>query len=193
VPDSIALPTIAYAIDGDDVAGLTTDEKIKLQRQPASAAHMFRKLLGAGIANFKSREASIICCKAEMEWARNNWRAIAADMGLNVLDPKEQTWGAPAWQLTLLPHEAAAQIVVNIWSEHVSRHEDGARRSWARLKAQRAAGWNTVETAKDVRWYLAERRKLMPKLKAAIERYAKLREALDRTPTGPACAKREAA
>jgi hypothetical protein len=188
MPDSIALPAIAYAIDGDDVAGLSTDEKIKLQRRPALAGFIWRKLLSTDITDFKSRAASIECCKAEMDWAHADWRRIAADLGLGVVDEKEQTWGAPAWQAALLPHEAAAQIVVNIWSEHISRHEDGARRSWARLKAQRAAGWNTVETAKDVRWYLAERRKLVPNLKAAIERYAKLREAIDRTPSAPACA-----
>jgi hypothetical protein len=67
--------------------------------------------------------------------------------------------------------------------------EQRARELLTRMRAQRKAGWNTVEIAKDVRWYLAERRKLLPKLKVAIERYAKLREALDRTPSGPACAK----
>jgi hypothetical protein len=192
MPDSISLPAIAYAIDGDDVAGLTTDEKIKLQRRPALPGFIWRKLLSTDITDFKSRAASIECCKAEMDWAHADWRRIAADLGLGAVDHKEQTWGTPAWQLTLLPHEAAAQIVVNIWSEHVMPKERRARELWTCLKAQRAAGWNTVETAKDVRWYLAERQKLLPKLKMAIERYAKLREAVDRAPSGPACAKEAA-
>jgi hypothetical protein len=191
--DTLSLPAIAYAIDGDDVAGLTIDEKIKLQRRPALAGFIMRKLLSTDITDFKSRAASIECAKAEMDWAHSDWRRIVADLGLGAVDHKEQTWGTPAWQLALLPHESAAQIVVNIWSEHVMPKEQRARELLTRMQAQRKAGWNTVETAKDVRWYLAERRKLLPKLKVAIERYAKLREALDRTPTGPACAKREAA
>jgi hypothetical protein len=182
MPDT-ALPTIAY----------TADELIKARRQPALPGFIMRKLLAGRLTDFRSREASIECCKAEMDWAHSDWRRIVADLGLGAVDHKEQTWGTPAWQLALLPHESAAQIVVNIWSEHVMPKEQRARELLTRMKAQRKAGWNTVEIAKDVRWYLAERRKLLPKLKAAIERYAKLREQLDRTPSGPACPKRQAA
>lgn len=154
------------------------------ERKAALPGFIWRKLLANRMTDFGSRAASIECCKAEMDWAHADWRRIVAEKGFGAADPKEQTWGTPAWQLALLPHEAAAQIVVNIWSEHVAPKEDRARKLWWTMKAQRKAGWNTVEIAKDIRWYLAERRALLPKLKAAIERYAKLRETLDRTPTG---------
>jgi hypothetical protein len=183
ITDAFLLRPETVVVEVDDVAE---------PRRPALPGFIWRKLIAAGITDFKSREASIACCKAEMDWAQADWRRITADLGLGAVDAKEQTWGTPAWQGALLPHEAAAQIVVNIWSEHIAPKEDRARKLWSTMNAQRKAGWNTDEIAKDVRWYLAERRKLLPKFKAAIERYAKLREQLDRTPSGPACAKEAA-
>jgi hypothetical protein len=181
MPDTVTLP-----------AAYTADELIKLNRRHALPGFVMRKIIASGITDFTSREASIACCKAEMDWAHADWRRVAADLGLGAVDQKERTWGTPAWQLTLLPHEAAAQVVVNISDEHIATKERRVRELWTRMEAQREAGWNTVETAKDIRWYLAERRKVMPQLRAAIAAYAKLREALDRTPTGGASVGRAA-
>lgn len=185
--DQPVLPTIAYAVDGTE---LSAQDRIRSERQPALPGFIWRKLIAAGITDFTSREASVACCMAEMDWAYADWQRIVLGKGLSINDAIE-AYGIPTWQLVLLPHEAAAQTVVNAASIHLNPIEDRARQCWRRLQGQRRAGWDdrAKGTASDLRWYLHERSKTRIVLRRAIAIYARLRDVINRPPSAPSCAR----
>lgn len=114
--------------------------------QSGGIAHgdwIWRKQLAAGAV--LGRRSVYVACKAEVDWATRHG-GVGQEWGLGVIA------GSPS-------HVRAANAVVNAWG-HLQPVEHRIRAGWARLHAQRRAGWDTTETAADLRWYLAERRKL---------------------------------
>lgn len=122
---------------------LTAPQLILLDRKPATAGFIMRKLLAGSLTDFRTRKAALECARAELAWAYADWVRIVSDRGLSfdVAAEREPAWGTPAWHLTLLPVEKAALTVLNCW-EHVHVKEYRMRECIARLRAQRKAGWH---------------------------------------------------
>jgi hypothetical protein len=187
MPDTAltALPAAAY----------TAEALILTQRRPALAGFIFRRLLTfAPPLDLTARQAKIETCRAELDWAYADWRRIVADKGLgfDVAAERAPAWGTPAWQLTLLPVEKAAQTVLNIWG-HLQPNEYRAVACWQRMHAQRRAGWTdrAMLSATELRLYLAARRINKAHFSIALGHYERLRGAIDR-PTSPASCARAA-
>jgi hypothetical protein len=131
---------------------------------------------------------TIAACRAELDWARTDVIAIAAELHLPI--DADSRSAIPFHELARLPHEQAAARVLNVWG-HLHPMEDRARRCWQRLHAQRRAGWTnrTAGSAGDLRRYLAARRRLKPLFAAAIADYRRRRTELDTQPRAPRLAR----
>jgi hypothetical protein len=145
---------------------------IRRRRRAAPPAFLDRRTTAAGAAT--ERQRTIEACRAELAWARGDVIFIAGELGL-AIDPESRD-AIPLHELTRLPHERAAATVLNVWG-HLQPIESRARDCRRCLNAQRRAGWTdrTAGSARDLRWHLAERRKLKPIFAAAVANYRRLR------------------
>ena len=123
-------------------------------RLPAPSQRLIDRTPGLG-----ARRRLVEACRAELVWAREDWLRIAASLGL-AADPRESRDGGLLWEAARLPHELAAARLLNVWG-HLHPIEHRLRETIARVKARRAAGWDTAATLEDVAWYRRERRKLV--------------------------------
>jgi hypothetical protein len=138
-------------------------ERVLARRLPAP-----RHRLTAAARDLGARRRLVEICRNELAWAREDWLRVAAEFGL-AGDPHPHD-GAPAWEAARLPHERAAARLLNVWG-HLHPLEHRLAEAVARLRAQRAAGWDIAGTLEDVAWYRREGRKLRRAFLAAAADY----------------------
>ena len=137
-------------------------------RLPAPSHRLIDRTPGLG-----ARRRLVEACRAELAWAREDWLRIAASLGL-AADPRERRDDGFVWEAVRLPHELAAARLLNVWG-HLHPIEYRLREAIARVKAQRAAGWDATATLDDVAWYRRERRKLVRAFHDAAAEYRRQR------------------
>ena len=142
------------------------------RRLPAPSQHLIIDRTPDGGVRRRLVEA----CRGELAWAREDWLRIAAETGL-AADPHERHDDAYVWEAARLPHEQAAARLLNVWG-HLHPVEHRLREAIARVRARRAAGWDTVATLEDVAWYRGERRKLSRAFHEAAAEYRRQRAKL---------------
>jgi hypothetical protein len=138
------------------------------RRLPAPNQRLPDRAAGRG-----TRRRLIEACRAELAWAREDWLRIAAHLGL-ADDPRDRRDGGFIWEAARLPHEVAAARLLNVWG-HLHPLEHRLREAIARVRAQRAAGWDAAAALDDVAWYRRERRKLVPAFLDAAAEYRRQR------------------
>jgi hypothetical protein len=141
---------------------------VRRLRRPAAPDFMARRLAAAVAGD--GRQQVVEACRAELAWSQADVAAIAAGLKLPI-DPDSRS-AIPLHERTRLPHEHAAARVLNAWG-HLHPLEARARACWTRLHRQRRAGWTdrAAGSARDLRWYLAERRRQKPLFAAAVAIY----------------------
>jgi hypothetical protein len=190
MPDSISLPAIAYAIDGDDVAAEP--------RTACELGFLLRYVLRfQGLSN---HQQIIERLNAELVWSVSEWRRLNPSWrGYN----HEAELAAAAERL---PHEVAAATALNAWG-HVIGPATRIRACKERLMAQRresvnwkrgpdyTARWFIAArlTEEDIRAHWRARRVAWRTFLLALRLYRQLRAEVDPAPSAPPCAKREAA
>lgn len=147
-------------------------------RRPALPGFIERKRIATG--DITGRRVVIEACKAELDWSKADRRRLAVS-GIYVL----QDTNAEAFDF---PHELAAAVVLNVWG-HLHPIETRIVACWSRMHAQRSAGWSDAGraawaaaargSAADLRWYIAERRKLKPIFNRAVTAYRAERALVD--------------
>ena len=137
-------------------------------RLPAPNHHLIHRTSGLG-ASRRLVEA----CRSELVWAREDWLRIAGQLGL-AADPSERHDDSFVWEAARLPHERAAARLLNVWG-HLHPVEHRLREAIARVRAQRAAGWDATASLEDVAWYHQERRKLVQTFLEAAAEYRRQR------------------
>jgi hypothetical protein len=163
-------------------------------RCPAPPGFLARRTIARRGASERAR--LIEACRAELAWSVTDWIRFA---GTGANHDARYDGPHPA-EAHRLPHERAAATVLNVWG-HLHpiecRIHDLVRRPAGTLRAQRTAAaadrysesqryaWarRAEATLDDLRWYLAERRKLMGRFAAAAAAYRAARSAVD-APTG---------
>lgn len=110
-------------------------------------------------------------CHAELAWSLTDYTRIA---GIG-----QDDGGPHPSQFFQLPHEKAAATLLNVWG-HLHPVEARAAVVAERMVAQRAAGWTdrAAGSLADLRFYLAERRKLRATFDAAAAAYRAARAAI---------------
>lgn len=170
----------------DTLAILTT----ALDRRPALPGFLARKVIASGRTT--GRACLVEACRAELAWSVADYVRLAGT-GANH-DARYD--GAHPAEAGRLPHERAAAAVLNVWG-HLHpiecRIHDLTRRPTGTLRAQRQAAaadrysepqryaWarRAEATLDDLRWYLAERRKLVVRFNAVAADYRETRAAVD--------------
>ena len=111
----------------------------------------------------RGRRTALARCRAELDWAAVDGRALAASLGIAYPGP---TWRGPApWEAARLPHEIAAARLLNVWG-HLHPMEWRIREQILRLRAQRTKAhegdWaeRAAGTLGDLQWYRRERNRL---------------------------------
>jgi hypothetical protein len=141
-------------------------------RLPAPSQHLIDRTRGLG-----ARRRLVEACRGELTWAREDWLRIAAETGL-AADPRDRLDNSHddifVWEAARLPHEHAAARLLNVWG-HLHPIEHRLREAIARVRAQRAAGWDAAATLEDVAWYRRERRKLLRAFLEAAAEYRRQR------------------
>ena len=168
MPDTV-LPTVAYSA----------------HRVPADLAFILSFMLRT--KGLTHHQALVERLRGELAWATEDWQR---------LNPHWRGWAHEAVLAATaqrMPHEDAAAEALNCWG-HVIGHKDRIRACLTRLAAQRNAGWHAhaIATADDLRAHWKNRRACWRVFLDALRRYRALRAEVDRSPSGPACA-REAA
>lgn len=143
-------------------------DSLLARRLPAPSTRLIDRPPGLG-----ARRRLIEACRAELAWAREDWLRIAASLGL-AADPRDRCDDAYVWEAARLPHEVAAARLLNVWG-HLHPLEHRLREAIARVKAQRAAGWEAAAALEDIAWYRAERRKLVRAFFEAADEYRRQR------------------
>lgn len=151
-------------------------------RRPALPGFLARKVIASGRTS--ARAQLIETCRAELAWSVADYIRLA---GTGANHDARYDGPHPA-EAHRLPHERAAATVLNVWG-HLHPIErsirDLIRRPNGRLRAQRQAAaadrysesqrydWarRAEHTLDDLRWYLAERRKLVGRFRVAAADY----------------------
>ena len=120
-----------------------------------------------------ARRRLVEACRGELAWAREDWLRIAGELGL-ADDPHERLDDNFICEAARLPHEHAAARLLNVWG-HLHPIEHRLSETIARVRAQRAAGWDATATLEDVAWYRHERRKLVQAFLEAAAEYRRQR------------------
>jgi hypothetical protein len=139
-------------------------DRLLAHRLPAPSQRLIDRRQDPG-----ARRRLVEACRGELAWAREDWLRIAGQLGL-AADPRDRHDDSFVWEATRLPHELAAARLLNIWG-HLHPVEHRLREAIARVRAQRAAGWDATATLDDVTWYRRERRKLVQAFLAAATEY----------------------
>jgi hypothetical protein len=170
----------------DTLAAFTTDLAC---RRPALPGFLAPKAIASGRTS--ARAQLIETCRAELAWSVADYIRLA---GTGANHDARYDGPHPA-DPHRLPHERAAATVLNVWG-HLHPIErsirDLTRRPTGTLRAQRQAAaadrysesqrydWarRAESTLDDLRWYLAERRKLARKFAMAATDYRAARAAV---------------
>jgi hypothetical protein len=139
-------------------------DRLLAHRLPAPTHRLIDRTPGLG-----ARRRLVEACRGELAWAREDWLRIAASLGL-ATDPRERHDDSFVWEAARLPHEVTAARLLNVWG-HLHPIEHRLREAIARVRAQRAAGWDVTATLEDVTWYHRERRKLVQAFVVAAAEY----------------------
>lgn len=166
----------------DTLAVLVPNATGTLGRQPALPGFLARKAIASGRTSARAR--LIERCRAELAWSVADYIRLA---GTGANHDARYDGPHPA-EPHRLPHERAAATVLNVWG-HLHPIErsirDLSRRPTGTLRAQRQAAaadrysesqrydWarRAEATLDDLRWYLAERRKLVARFAVAVADY----------------------
>ena len=147
-------------------------DRLLAHRQPAPGQRLTGRA-PSPISALGARRRLVEACRGELAWAREDWLRIAGGLGLPA-DPREPFDDGFVWEAARLPHEQAAARLLNVWG-HLHPIEHRLREGIARVRAQRAAGWDATATLEDVAWYCRERRKLVPVFQDAAAEYRRQR------------------
>ena len=143
-------------------------DRLLARRLPAPSQRLIDRTPAPG-----ARRRLVEACRSELAWAREDWLRIAGPLGL-AADPHERHDDSFVWEAARLPHELAAARLLNVWG-HLHPVEHRLREAIARVRAQRAAGWDATATLDDVTWYRRERRKLVQAFLEAAAEYRRQR------------------
>jgi hypothetical protein len=141
-------------------------------RQPAPSQRLTGRMPGP-ISALGARRRLVEACRDELAWAREDWLRIAGEVGLPA-DPHDRLDDDFIWEAARLPHEHAAARLLNVWG-HLHPIEHRLSETIARVRAQRAAGWDATATLEDVAWYCRERRKLVQVFQDTAAEYRRQR------------------
>lgn len=159
-------------------------------RRPALPGFLARKAIASGRTS--ARAQLIETCRAELAWSVADWIRLS---GTGANHDARYDGPHPA-EAHRLPHERAAATVLNVWG-HLHPIErsihDLTRRPTGTLRAQRQAAaadrytesqrydWarRAEATLDDLRWYWAERRKLMGRFWVAAAEYRTARTVVE--------------
>jgi len=143
-------------------------DRLLAHRLPAPNHRLTDRTPGLG-----RRRRLVEACRGELAWAREDWLRIAGQLGL-AADPRDRHDDAFVWEAARLPHEHAAARLLNVWG-HLHPVEYRLREAIARVRAQRAAGWDAAATLEDVAWYRREQHKLVRAFLEAAAEYRRQR------------------